>query len=266
MNETFNFRRFGLLFKKTLFEQPLQTFGVLGIAILATLLLYRPYDIRNMSSSVQIDTLLPILFIGGGSLTYFIFSHFSENSKGYNYLLLPSSFLEKWLCGFIIPCVVFLGIYLIFFRILDTIYINDLQKQLVVSTDKNTVFIQRLAEKMQILAFDSRNIKINLSRFFMLTGTAAIGCLYFKKNAFVKICLIIIGLVWAYIFLAGYFFKLFFEHIPGNIFNSGIITLQEGGVVHLSKFYLELFNGLFYFCFPAALWLIALIRLREKEI
>ena len=33
MNETFSFKRFGLLFKKTISEQPLQIFGVFGVLI-----------------------------------------------------------------------------------------------------------------------------------------------------------------------------------------------------------------------------------------
>ena len=71
MNNTFNFRRFGLLFKKTLLEQSIQTFGLLALAFVATFLLYRPYNTNLIRFGDQEQTLHLVLFLGGGSLSFF---------------------------------------------------------------------------------------------------------------------------------------------------------------------------------------------------
>ncbi len=266
MNEILNIRRFGLLFKKLLFEQPLQTFGLLGVVLVGTLLFYQPYSLQNMRYGDAEQILNFVLFLGGGSLTFFMFSHFSDNAKGYTYLLMPSSYFEKWLCGFIVVCVLFLGIYLTFFRIVDSTYVNAFHKELANTKELSPQTVRNFLRTVQILRFDSEYFKRSLALFFLLTGATAVGSLYFNKNAFVKIFIGVIAVVWMYLFVNGWINSYFFKDVPISTSSFGNVHLIEDGSVTLSKAHWDIVLILFYYCLPTALWLIALIRLREKEI
>jgi hypothetical protein len=265
MNEILNIRRFRLLFKKLLFEQPLQTFGLLGIALIGTLLIYQPYSLRGINYSQAEQVLHFALFLGGGSLTFFMFSHFSDNAKGYSYLLMPSSYFEKWLCGFIVVCVLFLGIYLTFFRIVDSTYVNAFHKELANAKELSPQTARGFMREVQVLYYDSEEFKRSLALFFIMTGATAVGSLYFNKNAFVKIFIGVIAVVWIYTFMNNRINNYFFTgvHIGTSFF--GRVYIEESTVT-LSKAQWDIVDILFYYCLPTALWLIALIRLREKEI
>ena len=265
MNETFNLRRFGLLFKKTLSEQFLQTFGIMGISILATLVFYRPFDVEKMNMGVQMDTFTPIFSIGTGCITFFMFNYFSENAKGYNFLLLPSSFFEKWLVGFIMTALFFL-IYLVFFRIVDTYHVNTLYNEINLPKNISDIYVQNLKRQIQILRLDDFYVHRFLYTTFIGTGIIAVGNLYINKNAFVKICLILVGLLWTFIYLDRYIFQLFFETNSFGKMLGGDVALIHGDRLTMPKSYKDGFDILYQLIFPSALWLIALIRLREKEI
>jgi hypothetical protein len=271
MNDIFNLHRFGLVFKKTLFEHPLQTFGVLGIAIVTTLLLYHPYKCDSNSILVSDDTsiIMMILFLSGSSLVFFLFSQFSDNAKGYNYLLLPSSYFEKWLSGFIITCVLFLGIYLVFFRLFDSYCVKTFHNALLANAKTNSPqVVQTYLREVQIKQYDSPDFKNIFSMFFIITGATAVGSLYFNKNAFMKIFLTLIGLIWAYIFLNSFIPEFFFKgiHIKTNPYLFGSVIIEKGGAFTLQNEYKSSIEILFYYCLPITFWLIALIRFREKEI
>lgn len=265
MNDTFNFRRFGLLFKKTLLEQSIQTFGLLALAFVATFLLYRPYNTNLIRFGDQEQTLHLVLFLGGGSLSFFMFNHYSENTKGYSHLLLPSSYFEKWLSGFTI-CLLFLGIYLAFFRLIDSTYVNAFFDELAHSKNAPRDTMVNFSKQLQILSYNTYSFQNSLALFFILTGATAVGSLYFNKNAFVKIFIAIMFLIWSYIFLNAMIAEYFFQNIliVRNFF--GGVYLINDGIVVLPQVYQNILTILFNYCLPIALWFIALIRLREKEI
>ena len=268
MNDIFNLHRFGLQFKKTLFEQPLQTFGLLGLAFIATFLLYHPYNAKTLSISREPDTMFFILFLSGGSLVFFLFSQFSDNAKGYNYLMLPSSYLEKWLCGFITSCVLFFGIYLVFFRLFDSYQVTTFHRELLAKAkDYSPEMVQNYLQQVQVQAYDSPVFKTVFSLFFIMTGVTALGSLYFNKNAFVKIFIVLMVSLWAYIYFNGVILEYFFKSIPiSHTTSFDVVFLEKGGTIALPKAYRDIVDFVFYYGLPTALWLIVLIRLREKEI
>lgn len=265
MNETFSFKRFGLLFKKTILEQLLQIFGVFGVAMLATLIFYPPFDIKHINLGIQSDIFDMVLTVGTGCMAFLMFNHFSENAKGYNYLLLPSSYFEKWMVGFLMTAI-FLIFYLIFFRIVDTHHVNALHKTVDLPTYLLDEYLQNTKKRIQILQFDSFYPHRYIYMTFIGTGIIALGNLYIKKNAFVKICLILVGLIWTFIYLDRYIFKLFFDNIGFKSISTDSVSLREGGTVAMPQVFAKGFDILYQLVFPSILWLIALIRLREKEI
>jgi hypothetical protein len=268
MNDIFNARRFGLLFKKLLLEQSLQLFGILAVAIVLTLLFYQPYNVKTLDIYPNFDIMPGILIISGITLTFFLFSHFSDNAKGYNYLLLPASFFEKWLSGFLITGVLFFSIYLVFFRVWDSYCVDTFHKELLAQADNyNPEMVKNYLEKVQIQHFDSQVYKRIFAIFFMMTSGTAIGSLYFNKNAFVKIPLSLLSILYGYILLQRIVLAYFFKTIEiNNVPNLGLVSLTDGGNILLPKVYLNFIDSVFYYGLPIILWFIALIRLREKEI
>jgi hypothetical protein len=268
MNDIFNVRRFGLLFKKLLLEQSLQLFGVLVVAIVLTLLFYKPYNVKTLDIYPNFDIMPGILIISGITLTFFLFSHFSDNAKGYNFLLLPTSFFEKWLSGFLITGVLFFSIYLVFFRVWDSYCVDTFHKELLVQAEKyNPEMVKNYLEKVQIQHFDSPLYKRIFAIFFMMTSGTAICSLYFNKNAFIKIPLSLLGIVSGYIFLHKTVLAAFFNTIEiQDIPNLGLVSFAKGGSIRLPQVYDNFIDVVFYYGLPIILWLIALIRLREKEI
>ncbi|MCW3106769.1 MAG: hypothetical protein JWQ09_1275, partial [Segetibacter sp.] len=120
MNDTFNIKRFGWLFKKTLFERPAHLLGLICLTLVITLLFYAifrywaTWDVGQNGSFI-------IGFIGGGTfLASFVFNYFTSNASGSSYLTLPASHFEKWLCAVLITGVIFTFTFLVFYRIIDT--------------------------------------------------------------------------------------------------------------------------------------------------
>jgi hypothetical protein len=268
MNDIFNFNRFGLLFKKIFLEQGLQLLGAMAVAIVLTLLFYHPYNAKLLDTYPDYDIAPSIFVLSGITLTYFVFGHFADNAKGYNYLLLPASFFEKWLCGLLITGVLFFTIYLIFFRIWDSHCVDTFHKELLAEAPKyNPDMVKNYLEQVQILRFDSPFFKRVFALFFMLAGGTAVASLYFNKNAFIKIPLSILGIMSAYIFLHRMVLASFFKTIEIDDRPSlELVSFVNGGHIFLPKVYLNVIDLVFYYGLPVILWLIALIRLREKEI
>src|SRR2546430_5190710 len=123
MNNTFNIKRFGWLFKKTLLEKPVQTFGFTGLLLALALILY--LVAKSLSGFIAAQNLTFIWGLTGGSffLASFVFGYFSSNASGSSYLTLPSSHFEKSLCGVLIAGVLYPLIFLIFYRVIDSSFV-----------------------------------------------------------------------------------------------------------------------------------------------
>src|ERR1700712_1526783 len=105
MNDIFEIKRFGLLFKKTILERYTQLLGLTVLALAATLIIYSVilYITGGMNWNFAQNLSFVYGMIGGGCfLASVIFGYFATNASGAAYLTLPVSAFEKWLCGMII--------------------------------------------------------------------------------------------------------------------------------------------------------------------
>src|SRR6478736_4112517 len=118
MNDTFSIRRFGLLFKKTIAERPIQTVGVMVLLLLLSFILYVAAKKIIGFGPAQNLTLIWGLAGGGFFLASFVFGYFSNNASGSSYLTLPVSYFEKWLCSIIITGVLYPIIFLVFYHLM----------------------------------------------------------------------------------------------------------------------------------------------------
>ena len=263
MNNTFSPKRFSLLFKKTIAERPMQNIGVIALLLILSLILY--VAAKELVGFNPAQNLTFIWGLAGGSffLASFTFGYFSSNASGTSYLTLPASFFEKWLCGILIAGVLYPVVFLLFYHLIDVIFVTAYHNSL----DPTSLFYKQQYES--IFTFDLSGIvawKV-YSIFLLLTGAMLTGGLYFNKTAFIKtgitVCLVFIilyGLNWV---IATMLF--------GTINDAGIydhVTIavgkEEGTLLLPSNIESFFHYGTLYFV-PAVLWLLPLSRLKEKE-
>ena len=263
MNNTFNTNRFGLLFKKTIAERPIQTIGVTVLLLFLSFILYVVAKKLSGFGAAQNLTFIWGLPGGGFFLASFVFGYFNNNASGASYLTLPASYFEKWLCSILITGVLYPLIFLIFYHLIDLAFVSAYHNSL----DPTSVFYKQQYER--VYTFDLNGIvawKV-YSLFLMLTGSMLTGALYFNKIPFIKtgitVCIVlfvIVGLNWI---IATVLFRNVNDAAPYD--HVTLAMGKEQGTLILPSGIENFFHYSMAFVIPAILWILPLSRLREKE-
>jgi hypothetical protein len=272
MNNTFELKRFSLVFKKLLFERSIMLYGSFTLVALFTWFIYHTtIGVHFNISSFQMYEMQAFaigLNLGGIYWVATGFNYFAHKEEGYNYLTLPASHFEKWL-SVLLLLFVFFVFYCLFFRVLDTLYINYLKNHLNLPQDSyaNKMYFYRHVEPLSFWGNTSVSMMAPYSIFIYMTGLMAIGGLYFNKTALIKTIFASIGLFilfhYFHYFIAEKIFQTEVKIIP---FMMPTIILNKGNeVTYLPQPILLIYSVLFTIVLPISFWLIALIRLREKE-
>lgn len=263
MNNTFNAKRFWLLFKKTLLERPVHMFGFTALLLALVLILY--VVAKSLSGFSAAQNLSFIWGLPGGSfiLASFVLGYFSSNASGSSFLTLPASHFEKWFCAILIVGILYPLIFLIFYHIMDSSFVAIYHNHL----DPSSPFYKQQYESVYTFDLNGNVAWKVYPMFFFYTGAMLVGSLYFNKTAFIKtaiaICILlalIVGLNWV-------FAKIIFGNFDdAAVFNHIVIPVgKEEGTIELPDNVVNIFNyGLFY-VIPAILWMLSFSRLREKE-
>jgi len=263
MSNTFNAKRFGWLFKKTLLERPVQMFGFTGLLLALVLILYVAAKILGGFNAAQNLTFIWGLPGGSFFLASFVFGYFSSNASGSSFLTLPASHFEKWLCGVLIAGVFYPVIFLLFYRVMDGSFVAIYHHSL----DPSSSFYKQQYES--VYPFDLNGFvawKV-YPMFLFLTGAMLVGSLYFNKVAFIKtaiaLCILCIGVFGLNWLMAS----MLFGHInDAGPFNRVAIPVgKEEGHIELPSGVVNIFNYGIWYILPPILWLLAFTRLREKE-
>src|SRR5436190_11992306 len=150
MNNIFSIKRFGWLFKKTLLERPVQLIGLTALSFSLSLIIYAVVRIISSFDDAQNFSFLIGLVGGGCFLASFVFGQFTSNASGSSFLTLPASLFEKWLCGVVITGILYLFLFLIFFRLIDmgfvALYHNGL--------DPKAPFYREQYDAVRLFAYD----------------------------------------------------------------------------------------------------------------
>ncbi|MEO6547431.1 MAG: hypothetical protein ABIN94_05505, partial [Ferruginibacter sp.] len=103
--------------------------------------------------------------------------------------------------------------------------------------------------------------------YLFLTGAMLIGAFYFNKVAFIKVAIVICVLCIGGFGLNWLCAKIIFGSISdAGLFNHVSIPVgKEFGSIELSQTAGNIFNNSLKYVFPGMLWILAFIRLREKE-
>ena len=263
MNNIFNLKRFGQLLKKTLLERPAQLMGLTLLSFLLSLIIYGVVKMMSSFEDAQNFSFLVGLIGGGCFLASFVFGQFNSNASGSSFLTLPASIFEKWLCGVVITGILYLFLFLIFFRLIDmgfvALYHNGL--------DPKAPFYREQYDAVRLFAYDEYIADKSFIMFFNFAGIMLVGSLYFNKAAFIKVALITCGICLGAFLLNLLIAKMFFSNVQ-TAFPYYLVWLMEGkerGRMELPSTSLQTVGIFFRFIIPAMLWLLAFMRLREKE-
>lgn len=264
MNNTFEFKRFGLLFKKTILERPAQLMGLTALILAVTFILYGG-ALYTMGWNPAQNIAFTWGFVGGGCfMSSVVFGYFGTNASGSAYLTLPASAFEKWLCGILITGVLFTCIFLVFYRLMDTCFVTAYHNGL----DKNNPQYKIKYDAVTVYAFSNNVAKQSIMLFVNLAGAMMVGSLYFNRVSAIKTALIYCSF-WAVIFFLNLFVAnaMFTGVDLAFPFNNTFIKVgNDVGSLELPATYSNIVKVCIWFIIPSILWVTAYIRLREKEI
>ena len=276
MNNTFNFRRFGLLLRKTIYEKGLVLVGTFILVIVLILFAYSSLKTARQSSFAQSMGFVIGLF----SVTVWVnilLNNFSKKSVSASYLTLPSSHFEKWLSVFVITIFIYLPFFLVFLKVIDTLFLNHYRELAISKFHYSTKQLETDLPYLTYNFIEKDNLNrmpfsIFLACFLGLGGVAVVGSLYFNQKSYIKSALVFLMLYVAFSLLGDLLFRFI---IGEKTTTSGILNFTKAVVStenkkeypinatepikNLVKYFMIVF-------IPAALWLIGLVRFGDKEL
>ncbi|WP_069660736.1 hypothetical protein [Arcticibacter eurypsychrophilus] len=266
MNNTFNFKRFGLLMKRQWLEFGkiyLISLGIVAGVIIASYGLYYFRFIENEGmKNVLVPDLRVVLFFILGTLFLTIaantqFSQLGQKSKLIVDLMVPASTLEKFLTGLFFSVILAFLSYLLVFCLIDFALVSELKNtshsealqmndagQLVMGKYNPAYFF----EKNSNMIIQIASVPILISSLFFL------GSVYFTKHQYVKtmISLMVFSGLWI----------TFTAYTNKYIFHDKVISGDFKWIVYIHK--TEWWIAL-YIVLSVFFWAITYVRLREKE-
>jgi hypothetical protein len=270
MNDIFNPQRFWFLFRKTIFERRILWLGLIVLSFVISWLKYvnsvpvkidNEHFINENWIYFQHDAFSIGFIFTGNILAAMLFDYFSDSAQGANYLTLPASYIEKWLCGVIIM-ILFMLVFHIFFRLMDTYYVNRYYAMVDMLQENK----ERWRNLAYLMPYSLKNMRFIYILSFSSMSIMALGALYFNKLSIVKTGVVIVVVFLILQFLNGTSaYSLFKQEVGINIFRTSIYLTKSEESVYLRADISNIFNAIYLFFIPSILWLITLIRLREKE-
>lgn len=264
MNDVFDIKRFIWLLKKSVLEQPALLIGLLTVTLAITLLTYAIVQSTVGIGKAQLSAFILGFLIGGSFMASSVFGYFSSKSNGVSYLLLPASHLEKWFCGVIISGVLFVVIYLGFYRVIDLYFVNSYWNNL----DHKAINYQTLHNSVEIFSFNNSIARIVFVAFFNISGAMLLGSLYFNKVSYIKVSLLICAFIISTYFINLLFASLFFNNIDLAVpFRNVFLKVdKEVGIIDMPSAQAKVAGFGITYLIPITLWLLAYLRLKEKEV
>lgn len=263
MNATFNSRRFALLLKKTLQERQMLFLGLTGLSLTVTLISYVFAKAMSDMEDAQNMSFIIGLVGGGCFLASQVYGYYNSNAMGASFMTLPASTFEKWLTGILFAGVLYLAIFLGFYRLMDTYFVNDYHQNL----NPKLPYYKLLMEQVQIFPFDGFVGTKSFIMFFNFAGAMLLGSLYFNKLNFLK-CGLLICCFW----FGAYFLNLIIAksmiHQTQNAIPYWLVWVdvnKEQGRIDLKDNLSKTVTILIGVVVPIILWSLTYFRLKEKE-
>lgn len=257
MYNSFNLHRFGSLLKLYIAEYGKSYLIALGLCIGGMLLHMLPFLITDRYSKIlfliHITALLSIT-LGISLITANVFVSYHYPARGIPRIMLPASQLEKFLTLFLAN---------IFLVVVVFVLYHALHHKLV-----DMANLKLITGSRQYQPIPSDVAYFTGYFYFLIQAVALLGSIYFKQNAYIKtmgIFLVLMVVAYCFNFFLAYQATGFFNNIMTFPFVFWNIFLSQRLVVEFP----ELINTviqIFLIMVVVALWGIAYVRLKEKQL
>ena len=259
MNNTFNFSRFALLFKKQLVEQGstyLMSTAVL-LGILTIILGFSTYSNDGyISEKTQLAFMVTALFFSGVIFTSMIFSDLGDKKKAIPMLTLPVSHLEKYLVGWLYSFIFFLLIFFTCFYTVDalTVYVGNMH----------------VVHKNEVLNLFSKELKpyYVIPIFALLHSAAFLGAIFFERLHLIKTAFSTLVFVFVIFILNQPLLKMIFKpeiRTAVPFANVGVVDGDHVWYIDSTKDSMHIL-GIVLILLTVVLWTSAYFKLKEKEV
>lgn len=258
MNNSFSFRRLGLLIRKQWYDNSrlyilsvLALFGLMAFV----LLMWGLVDGGNRDEEDSYNIFIVGLFIVGLIFSGLTFSQLGDKAKAIHWLSVPATHFEKLLTGIFYSTILFTLVYAAIFLILQplTFWLIELQGYKVIPQ-----------------AEWSGGIFFALYAYFACQALFVLGSVYFARHAIVKtllFSLIAFSLFLLYVSFLQTTLSADFEHLRFRGF--GVVEDARGQPVKvyaLSKFVGSFIENFLKYAFVPVFFVATYFRLKEKEI
>lgn len=253
MNQFFSFERFSLLVakhwadnKKRYGLSVLAFIGILATWFLFTLLME---DEGPMESDMQFGTFLFMIFASGTLYASQYFRDFGSRARGINFLMVPASTFEKFLCSLLYTVVLFFIVFTVAFYLVDFLLVAISNSFAPTQAEKTSVIN---VFEVGFFTFSDQSSIIFLPIFFSVQSAFLLGSVYFRKYSFIK-TVIAIFVFW---FLMFFLVKLVYN---------GVMTGDIEDIDEVPQITILIIKILIYGTAPL-LWWISYSRLKAKQV
>jgi hypothetical protein len=263
MNDIFQFKRFRLYFIKIILERPAQILGTFALSFSVVIFVYLLFKFMGNIGAGQFISFTIGLVGGGCFLASQVFGYFTDAASSASYLTLPVSVFEKWLCGFLLVGIIYLGLFLLFFRGLDSLFVYLYHNSL----NRNDARYRDQYDSVYVFSYFGESLSVFI--FFVNAAAAMmVGSLYFNKVGFIKVALVICVIYFFTVMLNFVICSILFKDLqrPFPFHNIDIRNGDDWGVIVMPSAFNRLYDVLAIYILPAIFLILSFIRLREKEV
>jgi hypothetical protein len=251
MENTFSLQRAGLLFIRQLTMQLKASIIALG-AIVGILLmiggLVVSFGNTTYTSTNFLGLAMPMFFIGGFVLTSAIFAELNNPHRGFLYLMLPATAMEKLLSAWAITSLLYTVIGIVVMMTVNLTLIAF-----------SSVFSLNRVELVNLLSLDM----LRMFGIYLTTQTIfLVGAIHFRRAQFFKTVLSLFALMMAIsafaviIGFAVFHNELPFDNMKGNV---NINLMDSEGWSNASKI-------LFWVLLAPFMLIVTYFKIKEREV
>ncbi len=252
-NSYFNINRIGYLLIRQL-RFSLQTlsigFGAMAGFIVFVLSMKAIFGQIVLGNDTFYGLVMPFFFIGGYVFTSNIFSELRTSQRGYLYLTLPASTLEKLIVSWFITSVLYVAA-----SIVVIFSINIILKSVVAIFSANQV---------PIINLFSPSVLIMFAVYIVTQSVFLLGAIYFRRVNFFKTLLslfVIIIVIAMYTSLTARL--IVFHNFQSIHFDN---NMPENWQNFFENIFAPVINAMFWYCFAPFFLIVSYFSLKERQV
>jgi len=281
MNQTFFFPRWWMMVTRHWAENR-RRYLLYLLAVAALMIIWNGFNLlMEKDLPMQYRHQLPTYFIGlfltGCIFASTLFNPLGNKKEAIQYLSVPASQLEKFLCALLYGVLLFFILYNVLFYLVDIPFVR-LSRQLSAPSRVLPIYETPMRDRTGVINVFADNgmaidggsaIPVFMLAFFAIQSMFILGSIYFSRFAFIKTVIAVLLLV-----VAGalYMMKVINPNIPNSWNLDGLIEWRRYNVEGLTEvispagWMTSTLAFVVKYTLPVIFWFIAYIRLKEKEV